>query len=141
MSKHIILMADDDADDRYLVQAAFDDNAFEHELVFFEDGDQLLSYLHTLPHQVIPSFILLDLNMPKLDGKDILRVLKSHEQFAAIPIIVFSTSKAPDDVNSCYKLGANSYIVKPSGYEELKDTILKISDFWLKVSIVPSDLV
>jgi CheY-like chemotaxis protein len=134
-------MADDDADDRYLVQAAFEDNSFEHELVFFEDGDQLLSYLRSLSVEDIPSFILLDLNMPKLDGRDILKVLKSDQRFLTIPIIVFSTSKAPEDVNSCYKLGANSYVVKPSGYEELKDTILKITDFWLKVSILPSHLV
>lgn len=133
-------MADDDADDRYLVQAAFEDNSFEHELVFFEDGDQLLSYLHSLHTEDVPSFVLLDLNMPKLDGRDILKVLKKDSRFSTIPIVVFSTSKAPDDVNSCYRLGANSYIVKPSGYEELKETILKITDFWLNVSIVPSHL-
>lgn len=132
-----ILMADDDADDRFLVQAAFEDNKIEQKLLFFEDGEQLLDHLQDESIQGITRFILLDLNMPKRDGRDVLRTLKADQQLSTIPVIVFSTSKAPDDINSSYKLGANSYVVKPSSYEHLKEVIQKISDFWLNTAMTP----
>lgn len=132
-----ILMADDDADDRFLVQAAFEDNKIDQKLLFFEDGEQLLDHLQDESIQGITRFILLDLNMPKRDGRDVLRTLKADKQLSTIPIIVFSTSKAPDDINSSYKLGANSYVVKPSSYEHLKEVIQKISDFWLNTAMTP----
>lgn len=136
LSQHI-LMADDDADDRFLVQAAFEDNKIEQKLLFFEDGEQLLDHLRdtTIPGNT--RFILLDLNMPRRDGRDVLRILKADKELSTIPIIVFSTSKAPDDINTSYKLGANSYVVKPSSYEHLKEVIQKISDFWLKTAMTP----
>ena len=136
LTQHI-LMADDDADDRFLVQAAFEDNKIQQKLLFFEDGEQLLEHLQDESIQGITRFILLDLNMPKRDGRDVLRTLKADKQLSTIPIIVFSTSKAPDDINSSYKLGANSYVVKPSSYEHLKEVIQKISDFWLNTALTP----
>lgn len=136
LTQHI-LMADDDADDRFLVQAAFEDNKIDQKLLFFEDGEQLLDHLQDESVQGITRFILLDLNMPKRDGRDVLRTLKADKQLSTIPIIVFSTSKAPDDINSSYKLGANSYVVKPSSYEHLKEVIQKISDFWLNTAMTP----
>lgn len=136
LTQHI-LMADDDADDRFLVQAAFEDNKIDQKLLFFEDGEQLLDHLQDKNAQGITRFILLDLNMPKRDGRDVLRTLKADKQLSTIPIIVFSTSKAPDDINSSYKLGANSYVVKPSSYEHLKEVIQKISDFWLNTAMTP----
>ncbi|WP_247231807.1 response regulator [Telluribacter sp. SYSU D00476] len=138
MINQSILMADDDADDRFLVQAAFEDNNIPHHILFFEDGEQLLNHLSTTSGDNAPSFILLDLNMPKRDGREVLKVLKSDKHLRSIPIIIFSTSKAPDDVNSSYFLGANSYVVKPSSYEHLKDVIQKISDFWLNTAMIPS---
>lgn len=137
MLNQYILMADDDADDRFLVQAAFEDNRIDQKLLFFEDGEQLLDHLRDVTLKGITRFILLDLNMPKRDGREVLRILKSDEQLSTIPIIVFSTSKAPDDINSSYKLGANSYVVKPSSYEHLKEVIQKISDFWLNTAMTP----
>ena len=136
LTQHI-LMADDDADDRFLVQAAFEDNKIDQKLLFFEDGEQLLDHLQDESISGITRFILLDLNMPKRDGRDVLRTLKADKQLSTIPIIVFSTSKAPDDINSSYKLGANSYVVKPSSYEHLKEVIQKISDFWLNTAMTP----
>ncbi|GAB2776216.1 response regulator [Rhabdobacter roseus] len=138
MIDHSILMADDDADDRFLVQAAFEDNNIPYNVLFFEDGEQLLTHLKNKMNEVAPSFILLDLNMPKRDGRDVLKVLKADSRLRSIPIIIFSTSKAPDDVDSSYRLGANSYVVKPTSYEHLKDVILKISDFWLNTALTPS---
>lgn len=131
MGKYTILMADDDADDRFLVQSAFDDNSINQKILFFEDGEQLIDYLDNSDVIAQTSFILLDLNMPKRDGREVLRHLKAHDKLNRIPVIVFSTSKAPDDIQSSYKLGANSYVVKPSSYESLKDVVKRISDFWL----------
>lgn len=136
LNQHI-LMADDDADDRFLVQAAFEDNRIDQKLLFFEDGEQLLDHLRDDSIKGITRFILLDLNMPKRDGRDVLRTLKADKKLSTIPIIVFSTSKAPDDINSSYRLGANSYVVKPSSYEHLKEVIQKISDFWLNTAMTP----
>ncbi len=131
MGKYTILMADDDADDRFLVQSAFDDNSINQKILFFEDGEQLIDYLDNSDVIAQTSFILLDLNMPKRDGREVLKHLKAHDKLNRIPVIVFSTSKAPDDIQSSYKLGANSYVVKPSSYESLKDVVKRISDFWL----------
>jgi len=128
-----ILMADDDADDRFLVQAAFEDNDLSHPIIFFEDGEQLLDYLST--PELIPNLIFLDLNMPKRDGREVLKVLRNNNRWNNTPIIIFSTSNAPDDVNTSYALGANCYIVKPSSYEELKTLVWSIHRFWLQTSV------
>jgi len=125
-------MADDDADDRFLVQAAFDDNDLINRIVFFEDGEQLLEYYIADNSQEIPHLILLDLNMPKRDGREVLKVIRKNEKWDQVPIIIFSTSNAPDDIFTSYQLGANCYIVKPSSYEELKDLILRVHKFWLQ---------
>lgn len=135
MEKYTVLMADDDADDRFLVQAAFDENSIGQKILFFEDGEQLLDHLDKSNLEDQTSFILLDLNMPKRDGREVLKHLKSHEKLSKIPVIVFSTSKAPDDIHASYQLGANSYVVKPSSYEGLKDVVKKISDFWLDTAV------
>lgn len=132
MNNGPILMADDDADDRFLVQAAFEDNRIFDTLVFFEDGEQLLEYFNANEIQTLPDLILLDLNMPKRDGREVLKVIRQNEKWDKVPIIIFSTSNAPDDVNASYILGANCYIVKPSSYEELKDLIFKMHKFWLQ---------
>lgn len=131
MSDKPILMADDDADDRFLVQAAFEDNNLSHSIVFFEDGEQLLNYLIPEEDNSTPNLILLDLNMPKRDGREVLKIIRTNEKWNDIPIIIFSTSNAPDDIVTAYQLGANCYIIKPSSYEELKDVMLSVHKFWL----------
>lgn len=132
-----ILMADDDADDRFLLKAAFEDNDVPNPLLFFEDGERLLHYLSDLPSEGQPVLIFLDLNMPKLDGREVLHTLRANKFWNSIPIIIFSTSNAPDDIRSAYQLGANSYIVKPSSYEGLKEIILNVQKFWLNTAALP----
>jgi len=132
MNDRPILMADDDADDRFLVQAAFEDNKILNQILFFEDGEQLLNYFSLGDVKSIPNLILLDLNMPKRDGREVLKVLRSNVNWNEIPIIIFSTSNAPDDVVKAYQLGADCYIVKPSSYEELRDLMSSVHNFWLK---------
>ncbi|MCF2444607.1 response regulator [Dyadobacter sp. CY345] len=131
MNNGSILMADDDADDRFLVQAAFEDNRLVNTIVFFEDGEQLLEYYIT-ENPNIPHLIFLDLNMPKRDGREVLKVIRKSDKWDNVPIIIFSTSNAPDDILASYQLGANCYLVKPSSYEELKDLILSVHKFWLR---------
>jgi CheY-like chemotaxis protein len=131
-------MADDDADDRFLVQAAFQDNSLFNPLLFFEDGEQLLDYLLAdQENERSPNLIFLDLNMPKLDGREVLKVLRNNDRWTNVPIIIFSTSNAPDDVHTAYELGANCYVVKPSSYESLKEVILSIHRFWLDKVALP----
>ncbi|TDE16894.1 response regulator [Dyadobacter psychrotolerans] len=132
-----ILMADDDADDRFLVQAAFEDNGIPNPVVFFEDGEQLVNYLTDTDNDISPLLILLDLNMPKRDGREVLQMLRGNLVWNAIPIIIFSTSNAPDDVNAAYQLGANCYIIKPSSYEGLKEAVMNIQRFWLHTATLP----
>jgi CheY-like chemotaxis protein len=130
-------MADDDADDRFLVQAAFHDNSLFNPLLFFEDGEQLLNYLLDQENKGIPNLIFLDLNMPKRDGREVLKVLRNNDRWTEVPIIIFSTSNAPDDIHTAYELGANCYVVKPSSYESLKEVILSIHRFWLDTVSLP----
>ncbi len=137
MSNGQILMADDDADDRFLVKAAFDDISITHQLVFFEDGDQLVSHLSQSTSGNMPLLILLDLNMPKRDGREVLEIIRSNKTWSMIPIIIFSTSNAPDDIKAAYQLGANCYIIKPSSYEGLKEAVLNIHKFWLSTATLP----
>lgn len=131
-----IIMVDDDADDRFLVQAAFEDNELNPDLQFFENGESLLKFLADNLHH-LPQLILLDLNMPGKDGKDVIKHIKTNDSLRLIPIVVFSTSKAPCDINQSYAYGANSYIVKPSGYEQLKAVIYNIQNYWINTTTLP----
>ncbi|WP_025762025.1 response regulator [Dyadobacter tibetensis] len=133
MNHRQILMADDDADDRFLVQAALEDNNIKNPLVFFEDGETLLDYLEEIDTSAFPALLLLDLNMPKRDGREVLKQLRSRKAWDHIPIIIFSTSNAPDDIYTAYELGANSYLIKPSSFEGLKNLLHAICKFWLTI--------
>lgn len=133
MNERQILMADDDADDRFLVQAALEDIQIKNPLVFFEDGENLLEYLLQIEPDQYPALLLLDLNMPKRDGREVLKLLRTKKVWDDIPIIIFSTSNAPDDIYAAYEFGANSYLVKPSSFEGLKSMLRAICKFWLAV--------
>jgi CheY-like chemotaxis protein len=137
MTDRQILMADDDADDRFLLKAAFEDNEVPNPIIFFEDGERLLDYLLGVSLDNHPLLIFLDLNMPKRDGREVLLALRNNENWNTIPIIIFSTSNAPEDIRSAYQLGANCYIIKPSSYEGLKEVILNVQKFWLHTAALP----
>ena len=130
-------MADDDADDRFLVKAAFDDNEILNPIMFFEDGERLLEYLTTHATNMPPLLIFLDLNMPKRDGREVLQAVRNNKNWNTIPVIIFSTSNAPEDIRAAYELGANCYIVKPSSYEGLKEVIMNVQNFWLHTAALP----
>ena len=133
----MILIAEDDADDRFLLQAAFDENSFNDILQFVENGVELLEHLNgciSAADIVLPDIILLDLNMPKKDGREVLREIKQVPEFRKIPIIIFSTTNNRQEITRCYELGANSYITKPNSFEQLIQVVKTIRHYWLETN-------
>lgn len=142
MDETYILIAEDDADDRFLLQAAFEENGFTDKLEFVENGIEVLVFLkkmQELPGQIKlhPRFILLDLNMPKKDGKEVLKELKENQFFRKIPVVVFSTTNNESEMRKCYELGANSYITKPNSFESLLKTVAALRGYWMHTTSIP----
>ena len=138
-----ILMADDDPDDRELTREAFEESKVANDLRFVEDGEELLDYLHRRGKYVDPassprpSIILLDLNMPKKDGREALREIKADPQFRPIRVIIMTTSKAEEDILRAYDLSASSYITKPVTFAGLIDVIKTLGKYWLEIVELP----
>ncbi len=134
-----ILMADDDPDDRALVLDAVSESGVSAELRTVSDGEELLEYLRREKRYgppalaPYPAFILLDLNMPRMDGRETLAILKSDPALQRIPVIVLSTSNAAEDMTQCYNLGANDYVAKPVTYEALMRVLRTVAEHWLNV--------
>ncbi len=140
---NIIVLADDDADDRLLMAEAFEENKIPCILKFVEDGVDLLDYLtkkgkYGSDCDETPDLILLDINMPRKDGKEALKEIKENPLLKHIPVVMFSTSKSPEDVTITYKLGANSFIVKPSSFEGLLEVTKTIQKYWIDTVSIKS---
>lgn len=142
-NNHIsILMADDDPDDRMLMQEALAENKIPNSISFVENGEELLNYLNKkgkYAHQtcVTPGIIFLDLNMPKVDGREALKHLKADPVLRKIPIIILTTSKAELDILEAYDLGVNSFISKPVRFNELVEVTREISTYWFGTVSLP----
>ncbi|MEW6156987.1 MAG: response regulator [Verrucomicrobiota bacterium] len=138
-----ILLADDDPDDRLLTRQALEENRLAKDLRFVEDGEELLDYLRREGSYSDPAksprpcLILLDLNMPKKDGREALQEIKSHPELRHIPIVVLTTSKAEIDVYRSYDLGVNSYIAKPVTFESLVDVMKTLGKYWFQIVELP----
>ena len=140
----IILMADDDPDDRMLAKEALAENKLANDLYFVEDGEELLDYLnqkgkYNSDNAPRPGLILLDLNMPKMDGREALKELKSNASLRKIPVIVLTTSKAEEDIIRSYELGVNSFITKPVTFDELVEVTRQIGRYWFGIVELPND--
>lgn len=137
----IILMADDDPDDRMLMKEALEENDVPHYIDFVVDGAELLDYLHKrgkfVNQPVRPNLIILDLNMPKVDGREALGYIKSHAELKRIPVVILTTSKAEEDIAKAYDLGVNSFICKPVRFEELVDVAREIGKYWFNTVALP----
>jgi len=138
-----ILMADDDPDDRQLTKEAFEESHLANDLRFVEDGEELLDYLHhrgkyadpaTSPR---PGLILLDLNMPRMDGREALQQIRADARFRGIRVVIMTTSKAEEDVVRSYDLSAASYITKPVTFERLVDVVKTLGKYWLEIVELP----
>jgi CheY-like chemotaxis protein len=123
-------MADDDADDRALAQIAFKELRTEHELSFVKDGQELIDHLNGLvkDKKVLPDLILLDLNMPKKDGRVALKEIKATPSLRHIEVYIFSTSASEEDKRNTLGGGARKYIVKPSDFTQLKKILKGVCD-------------
>jgi CheY-like chemotaxis protein len=140
-----ILLADDDPDDRQLTREAFVENRLANELHCVEDGEELMEYLHRrgrytkLQKAPLPGLILLDLNMPRKDGREALREIKADPNLRRIPIVVLTTSKAEEDILRSYDLGVNSYVTKPVTFKSLVELIKVLGQYWFEVVKLPQD--
>ena len=137
-------MADDDPDDRLLLKKVLEEIELPNVISFVEDGAELMDYLFQrgrfLKDKAIkPNLILLDLNMPRMNGHEALRLIKSDPVLRRIPVIVLTTSKAAADVNKTYDLGVNSYILKPDHFEELVRIANEIGRYWFSIVELPKD--
>jgi CheY-like chemotaxis protein len=138
-----ILMADDDADDRLLAQDAMAESRVLNRLVFVEDGAELVDYLNGFGKYAnrdlypIPGLILLDLNMPKKDGREALQEIKSNPATRRIPVVILTTSKAEEDKLRGYDLGAASYITKPVTFSALVDLMRTLGKYWVEFVELP----
>src|SRR6478672_3012699 len=133
--KLFILIAEDDADDRFLFKTAFEEKGYKDQIEFVENGIELWRSLQEIEKRApdkrnYPSFILLDLNMPKKDGREVLREIKQHPIFKKIPVVVFTTTNSENEVKRCYELGANTYVVKPVSFDSLLKVVEEIRMYW-----------
>lgn len=135
-AENFILIADDDEDDILLVKSALEDCGYTGKIDFVENGIVLLEYLNKNIKK-LPDLVLLDLNMPKKDGREVLIEVRKNEDLTSLPMIVFTTSKSPEDIKTCYANGANCYLSKPSSFDDLVTLMEKITHFWLKTVPLP----
>jgi CheY-like chemotaxis protein len=140
----VILMADDDDDDFLLTQKALKQSKLLNSLSRVKDGEELLEYLHREgeyqdnPDWERPGVILLDLNMPRKDGREALRDIKSDPELRDIPIVVFTTSKAEEDIYRSYQLGVNSFITKPVTFDGLIKVMQALGKYWFEIVELPA---
>jgi CheY-like chemotaxis protein len=138
-----IVLADDDPDDRQLTEDAFSENRLANQLHCVEDGEELMDYLHrrgkfeSLRQERLPGLILLDLNMPRKDGREALKEIKADPGLRRIPIVVLTTSKAEEDIIRSYDLGVNSYVTKPVTFKSLVELIKVLGLYWFEVVELP----
>lgn len=141
----VILLADDDEEDRMLAAGALEESRVVNDLRFVEDGEELLDYLYhrgayaAQGSAPTPGLILLDLNMPRKDGREALREIKADPELRRIPVVVLTTSKAEEDIYRTYDLGANSFITKPVSFEGLVAVMRDIGRYWIEIVELPPE--
>ena len=135
-----ILLVDDSRGDARLVQEALREESSLDTLHHVSDGIEAMAFLHrqgAYADKPRPDIVLLDLNMPKKDGREVLREIKADQNLRMIPVVALSTSAARDDVDYCYSFGANAFISKPVELDDFLQTIRQIRLFWLQVATLP----
>jgi CheY-like chemotaxis protein len=141
---NVILMAEDDSDDQLLVKDAIAECGWDGNVFFVENGEKLLDFLqrrgeyHDPASAPRPGLILLDLNMPRKDGREALRDIKADNDLRRIPVVVLTTSKADTDITKIYDLGANSFIAKPVQFEALVNVMKLLSQYWFHTVELPA---
>jgi CheY-like chemotaxis protein len=136
-----ILLVEDDPGDVLITTEALADSVVDYELAVVEDGEEALDYLNQRgEHEGVtrPDLVLLDLNLPRVSGREVLAEVKAHPDLAAIPVIILSTSDAEDDVVTTYKLHANAYVTKPVDFDQFHQVVRSIDDFFLSIVRLPT---
>ncbi|MGA1130953.1 MAG: response regulator [Prochlorotrichaceae cyanobacterium] len=142
----IILMADDDEDDRLLTRDALEENRILNDLYCVEDGEELMDYLYQRgdysdPNSAPrPTLILLDLNMPRKDGREALEEIKNDPNLRSIPVVVLTTSQAEEDILKTYDLGVSSFITKPVDFQSMVQIMKTLGDYWFQIVQLPDGL-
>ena len=138
-----ILLADDDEDDRMMTRDALRDARLHNDLRYVIDGVDLMDYLYRRGRHADPArsprpgMILLDLNMPRMDGREALREIKGDPSLRSIPVVVLTTSKAEEDIYRTYDLGVNSFITKPVQFESLVEVMKTLGKYWFEIVELP----
>lgn len=141
--RHLILLVDDSAEDQYLTTEALEAAGGKNKMCTLDSGEELLAYLHregpyaaegSAPR---PHLVLLDLNMPRMNGHETLAELRKIDEYRNLPVIVYSTSAVEDDVNLAYSGGANAYIAKPDSFEALCRAMSTLQEFWFETAVCP----
>lgn len=144
MSGHHILLVEDNPDDVELTRLAFAEAGPEHRLHAVSDGVEALEYLLARGRHAgraaadLPALVLLDLNLPRMDGRDVLKAIRADPATQRLPVVVVTTSAEPFDVDQAYALGANSYIQKPLEFEQFVSAVRQIGSYWLGLNLSPT---
>ena len=139
-----ILVADDDEDDRLLIKDAYQESRHGNPVDFVKDGVELMEYLrhegqYASSQLPLPGLILLDLNMPRKDGRTALSEIKADPEFRRIPIVILTTSKSEEDILRSYDLGVNSFITKPVTFDGLVQVVRTIGEYWIEIVALPPE--
>ena len=144
MNRPIVIVEDSD-DDFYAVKRILQKAGFVHEIIHCEDGDEALDYFFgkegshpALMKDSKPLIILLDLNLPGIDGHEVLARIKADESLKTIPVIVFSTSTLENDINRAYEAGANTFVHKPVKYDEYEKAVVLLKNYWIDLASTAS---
>ena len=143
MDRNVVLLVEDNPDDEVLTLRALQSNDVPADVVVVRDGAEALDYLfgtgsyRDRDASVLPQVVLLDLKLPKLDGKDVLRRLRDHSDTRRLPVVVLTSSTEQEDLKTLYDLGANSYIRKPVDFRQFEDTIKQLGMYWLVLNEPP----
>ena len=139
----MILMADDDADDRLMTREALQEARIAADVYFVEDGEDLIDFLRhrgkygDAGKAPRPGLILLDLNMPKKDGREALKEIKSDPDLRSIPVVILTTSGAEEDIRRIYDIGGNSFVTKPASFDRLVEIMSTVVKYWFEISALP----
>jgi CheY-like chemotaxis protein len=142
----VILYAEDDEEDRMLMQDALKESRLSNDLHLVEDGEELMEYLYRrgkysyLNNAPLPGLILLDLNMPRKDGREALNEIKSNPNLRRIPVVVMTTSKAEEDILRTYDLGVSGFIIKPVTFESLVNIVRTLGKYWFEIVELPNEV-
>jgi CheY-like chemotaxis protein len=135
-----ILLVDDNPDDIMIAKRAFEKSNIHNKIYVTHDGEEAIHFLRKKgKYKDVPTtgLVILDLNMPKVDGFEVLETIKGDDQLKSIPIIVLTSSSRPEDIERAYKLGCNSFIVKPVRFEDFVEAVMEIKRYWLSLSKLP----